>query len=392
MDLSEILEIAISNGRDLASNIATNKFGSENPADRKIERRWMQTSAADLVGVSRQTIAKAEEDGRLPPPDKEANSRGIPRRMGYTIDQIDYMRDVFKTRPGRSEEDDAQVISICGHKGGSWKTGTCVHFAQWLAMKGYKTLIIDMDPQATASLYHGYVADHNVFKDDTALPFLLGETDDLSHCIKPTAWPGLEIIPSCLEMHQLETDLLKRDQANELEHPPHLMLRAGIDTIMDQYDIILIDGSPNIGQGTVNMVCAADIILAPTPAELNDYLSTAQFFEALRDIMAHIDLGGFEPDLRVLVTKYSHITGSSSQWMTKQIRETWGAMVLNNFLSNTEEIGKSQVRMRTIYEQAAAERSSNAAWNKAVSIYDPVFSEITNDVIRPRWASMEASA
>lgn len=387
MKLPEILELAIANGRTLAANIATSKFGSENPDDRKISRRWTLISAAELVGVSRQAIMKAEDDGRLPPPDKDLNTRGAERRIGYTIDQIDYMRDIFGTRPGRGEGDDAQVISICGHKGGSWKTGACVHLGQWSAMHGYKTLIIDMDPQATASLYHGYVADHNTFRQDTALPFLLGEAGDLSYCIKPTAWPGLDIIPGCLEMHRIETDLLKAADAGRLDYEPHMMLRAGIDTIMDQYDLILVDGSPNIGQATINMVCAADVILAPTPAELNDYLSTAQFFEALRDLMQHIDLGGFEPDLRVLITKYSHQSGSSSQWMAEQIRNTWGGMVLNNFLSNTEEIGKSQVRMRTIYEQAAAERSSNSSWNKAIRIYDPVFNEIISSVINPRWPS-----
>lgn len=391
MNLNEMLSIAIDNGRELASNIATQRFGGEQPEDRIITRRWAVVDAAKLAGVTRQRIHKAEKDGLLPPPDMKNDSRGASRRMGYTISQINQMRELFKTSPGRDPETDSPMV-ICanGHKGGSWKTTTSVYLAQWCSIQGYKTLLIDMDPQATASLYHGYVAEKNTFEEDTALPFLLGEKGDLSYCIKPTTWPSLDIIPSCLGMHRIESELVAKSDKGELEYEPHMMLRMGIESVYDAYDIIIVDGSPNIGIGTINMVCAADLILAPTPAELSDYMSTAQFFEALRDLMNGIDLEGFEPELKVLITKYSHITGSSTQWMADRIRDTWGSMVLNNMLSTTEEIGKAQVRMRTIYEQnSLEERSTPSAWNKANSIFNPVFEEIIRKVIEPKWKSKE---
>jgi chromosome partitioning protein len=388
MSLQETLEHAITNSRNLARDIATAQFGSDSPDARTISRRWTATDAARLVGVTRQAIDKAEEAGRLPAPDMTTDARGRPRKMGYTIYQIDNMRDVFETRPSRdSETDSPLVVSIAGHKGGSLKTSTAVHFAQWASMQGYRVLFMDMDPQATGSLYFGYVADVNVFRDDTALPYLLGERGDLTYCTKPSCWPGLDVIPSCLAMQSIETEMDRRSAADQLEHPVHLMLRAGLETVYDAYDLVIIDGSPNLGMGTISMICAADAIITPAPADLNDYMSTAQFFEALRDLLQGIDIGGFEPDLRVLITKYSHQTGSASAWMAEQIRNSWGGMVLANMVSMTDEVGKGQVRMRTIYEQSNDQRSTPSAWNKALSIWNPIFEEIVTRVINPRWPS-----
>ena len=391
MDLQQTLGVAIHNSRELARNIATYQFGNDSPEARTITRRWTITDAAALVGVSTQSIRKAEETKRLPAPDMSTDSRGRPRRMGYTIYQIDHMRDVFNTRPVPAHAA-PQVVSVAGHKGGSLKTSTAVHFAQWSSMAGRRVLFVDLDPQATASLYFGYVADVNTHADDTALPYLLGERGDLTYCIKPTCWPGLDIIPSCLALQRIESELERRAEAGELECDPHLMLRAGLETVFEAYDLVIIDGSPNLGMGTVNMICAADAIITPAPADLNDYMSTAQFFEGTRDLLAGIDLGGFEPDLRVLITKYSHQTGSGSAWMAERIRETWGSMVLNNMVSTTDEVSKGQVRMRTIYEQNSEQRSTPSAWAKAQSIWNPIFEEIMTRVIEPRWAAAAETA
>ncbi|SUG91010.1 plasmid-partitioning protein SopA [Salmonella enterica subsp. enterica] len=85
------------------------------------------------------------------------------------------------------------------------------------------------------------------------------------------------------------------EAAGKLPVPSHLLLRAAIESVWDSYDLIVIDSAPNLGIGTINVVCAADVIVVPTPAELYDYVSSLQFFTMLRDLIANVDLGGFEP-------------------------------------------------------------------------------------------------
>lgn len=385
MNLKERLDELIARGHTMTKMIAQAQFGDDSPEARTITRRWGITEAAELIGVTPQTIRNAEESGKLPPADTVVRGR-VPQRAGYTIGQINDMRDHFGTRPSRPDGQSPAVLAIAAHKGGAFKTSTSVHMAQWAALQGLRVLLIDAtDPQATASLYHGYVPDLHIHAKDTLLPYYLGERDNAEYAIKPTCWPNLDIIPSCLAIHRIESEIEVLEAAGKLPVPSHLLLRAAIESVWDSYDLIVIDSAPNLGIGTINVVCAADVIVVPTPAELYDYVSSLQFFTMLRDLIANVDLGGFEPDVRVLVTKYSSAVGNQSAWMDEQIRNAWGGMVLKEVVRLTDEVGKGQVRMRTVFEQAANQRSTPTAWRNAVAIWEPVCREIYERLIKTRW-------
>ncbi|EAA8668763.1 plasmid-partitioning protein SopA [Salmonella enterica subsp. enterica serovar Typhimurium] len=385
MNLKERLDDLIARGHTMTKMIAQAQFGDDSPEARTITRRWGITEAAELIGVTPQTIRNAEESGKLPPADTVVRGR-VPQRAGYTIGQINDMRDHFGTRPSRPDGQSPAVLAIAAHKGGAFKTSTSVHMAQWAALQGLRVLLIDAtDPQATASLYHGYVPDLHIHAEDTLLPYYLGERDNAEYAIKPTCWPNLDIIPSCLAIHRIESEIEVLEAAGKLPVPSHLLLRAAIESVWDSYDLIVIDSAPNLGIGTINVVCAADVIVVPTPAELYDYVSSLQFFTMLRDLIANVDLGGFEPDVRVLVTKYSSAVGNQSAWMDEQIRNAWGGMVLKEVVRLTDEVGKGQVRMRTVFEQAANQRSTPTAWRNAVAIWEPVCREIYERLIKTRW-------
>ncbi|EKR1546730.1 plasmid-partitioning protein SopA [Salmonella enterica] len=385
MNLKERLDELIARGHTMTKMIAQAQFGDDSPEARTITRRWGITEAAELIGVTPQTIRNAEESGKLPPADTVVRGR-VPQRAGYTIGQINDMRDHFSTRPSRPDGQSPAVLAIAAHKGGAFKTSTSVHMAQWAALQGLRVLLIDAtDPQATASLYHGYVPDLHIHAEDTLLPYYLGERDNAEYAIKPTCWPNLDIIPSCLAIHRIESEIEVLEAAGKLPVPSHLLLRAAIESVWDSYDLIVIDSAPNLGIGTINVVCAADVIVVPTPAELYDYVSSLQFFTMLRDLIANVDLGGFEPDVRVLVTKYSSAVGNQSAWMDEQIRNAWGGMVLKEVVRLTDEVGKGQVRMRTVFEQAANQRSTPTAWRNAVAIWEPVCREIYERLIKTRW-------
>lgn len=385
MGLLQTLDQCIERGQAMTRAIAVAQFGDDSPEARKITRRWGITEAADLVGVTPQAIRDAEKSGRMPVPDMEKRGR-VEQRIGYTIEQINYMREVFGTVRRRPENADPVVLAVAAHKGGAYKTSSSVHLAQWLALQGLRVLLVEgNDPQATASMYHGYIPDLNIHADDTLLPFYLGERDNAEYAIKTTCWPNLDIIPSCLSLHRIETELMAR--ADELPQQPHMMLRAAIESVWDAYDVIVIDSAPNLGIGTINVTCAADVIVVPTPAELYDYTSTLQFFTMLREMLGTVDLGmeGFEPEVRILLTKYSNASGSQSPWMEEQIRDAWGSLVLKEVVRVTDEVGKGQIRMRTIFEQAIDQRSSTGAWRNALAIWEPVCKEIFDKLIKPHW-------
>ena len=385
MGLMEKLDKCIAAGHAMTRAIALAQFNDDSPEARKITRRWRIGETADLVGVTTQAIRDAEKSGRLPYPDMELRGR-VEQRAGYTIEQINHMRDVFGTRIRRPEDTLPPVLGVTAHKGGVYKTSTGVHLSQSLALKGLRVLLVEgNDPQGTASMYHGYVPDLHIHAKETLLPFYLGERDDASYAIKPTCWPGLDIIPSCLALHRIETELMSAYDQGLLPTEPHMMLRLAIETVAHDYDVVVIDSAPNLGTGAINVVCASDVLIVPTPAELFDYTSALQFFTMLRDLLKKVDLQGFEPDVRILLTKYSSDPNSQSPWMEEQIRDAWGSMVLKNVVRETNEVGKGQIRMRTVFEQAIDQRSSTGAWKNALTIWESVCNEIFDRLIKPRW-------
>src|SRR5690606_12155358 len=91
MKLIETLDQCIERGQDMTRAIAIAQFGDDSPEARQITRRWGITEAAELVGVTPQAIRDAEKSQRLPVPDMERRGR-VEQRIGYTIQQINYMR------------------------------------------------------------------------------------------------------------------------------------------------------------------------------------------------------------------------------------------------------------------------------------------------------------
>lgn len=386
MALKETLTKALSRAMQTAEKVETSQFGTTDYRDRNIQRRWGMKDAAELVGVSRQTIDKAEKEGRLPAPDRRENGS----KAGYTIYQINDMMAAFGTAPHRKPGDEPQVISVCGHKGGGWKTSTTVHLGQWLALQGYRVLLVDHDPQGTCSLYHGYTP-MRVKDDETLLPWYLGEQHDLTYAINNTYWPGLDIIPSNPSVDNVKLELPRMAERGELPFEPHLMLHEGLETIKDRYDFIIVDGTPDLSDITINMVFAADLILCPTPAVFADYISTSQFFKMMLEMIDEIDDSGFEPDLRVIVTHYDGRPNSQSHTMDDIIRASWAGMVMKNVIRKTEEVPKAQLNMRTVFEQASSERSNHGAYKTALAIFEPAFEEILNELMLPKWPSKQGA-
>lgn len=378
--LTALWESCISNSMTMRQQVAADLFGDDvPPTERVITRRFSQEDAAKLVGVSRASLQRAEKDGRIAAPDLSPAGG----RLGYTIYQLDAIRQVFGTAPWQSR---AVTVAVASNKGGSYKTSVAVHLSQWLALQGYRVLLVDTDPQGTAGDYFGY-SSRWVDTGSTIAQWMFGQADSLDYAIHPTCWPRLDIIPASQELQRIDRELDKLD----LPYPPHLMLRAGLDGLTDRYDAIIIDGAPNLADGTIAQVFAADVMLCPTPAELHDTASTEQFFQLLHGITAHLpdDQIWAVPDVRILVTKVSSVPTSSSKVLADKIRVCWGGLVLDSQVKVTEEVGKAQMRLRTVFEQDREQRSSPAAWKGACAMWEAVFTEVMDKLIKPRWGKQD---
>src|SRR5207245_941460 len=126
-----------------------------------------------MVGRDRTTLGRAEREIGMQAP---ARNPGNNRRVGYSLEQIQAFRMHFGTVPWRDPATYAPLVIACQNfKGGVGKSTTCVNFGHFLALKGYRVLIVDTDSQATTTSMFGYVPDAEITSENTILPYLASE-------------------------------------------------------------------------------------------------------------------------------------------------------------------------------------------------------------------------
>jgi chromosome partitioning protein len=130
-------------GQDLTTRL---RNASVHPHESKSLRSFSIGQTAEMVGVSTSRIRELEREGRIAPKDSEAKMRT------YTLAEVNSIRDILNRRPRRPAGQQAMVISVVNQKGGAGKTSTSVHAAQFLALKGYRVLVLDCDPQASTTM------------------------------------------------------------------------------------------------------------------------------------------------------------------------------------------------------------------------------------------------
>lgn len=149
------------------------------------------------------------------------------------------------------------IIAITNQKGGVGKTTTCINLAAAAAEKGQKVLICDADPQCNASLGLGLNEENYAGSDLYAL--LLGAVT-LEQAIKESGRKNIDIIPATVDLAAAEKEL------RSIEGFPFI-LKHVLEEAKDNYDIIMIDCPPSLGNITINALFATDAVIIPVQAE-----------------------------------------------------------------------------------------------------------------------------
>jgi len=218
----------------------------------------------------------------------------------------------------------ARVISSANTKGGVGKTTTCVSLSEAFAASGMRTLLIDLDTQANASLLvFGHAGDEHLFRaindyatisDWLLVNFSGGEQRRLSEFIvtnasdvtfkgKPLA---LDLIPSSPRLRNTERELIfnltKKGYSMEaLQNQVGKRLRDDLNLLKMQYDVILFDCPPGISVMTETVLAASHLIIVPT---IPDFMSTLGLDLFTGDIMKNLRDRDIATLPVVLATRY----------------------------------------------------------------------------------------
>lgn len=351
-------------------------------ADERREPTFPIGRAAELVGRTPAALRDAERDGRLPPPPRTESNR----RVGYTLAQLNDMRGVFSTRPWRDADDPCSVVAVQNFKGGVGKSTVSVHLAQYLAIHGYRVLLIDCDSQASATTLFGYVPDLDLDEEETLYPFLRQEElTSLDYAVRKTHFDGLDLIPANLRLFQSEYELaarMARGNGALLDR-----LAQGVASVADRYDIVVIDPPPALGAISLSVLRAANALVVPVPPTVMDFSSTAAFLAMLDETMQVLDQRGLSPELSFLRFVASKVDENKSMQkeLIKLMRQIFGTAMIRSPLKDSAEIDNATARLMTVYELDGPV-TSRAVRDRCLAYLDGVNSEIELD-IRSTWPS-----
>ncbi|MDO8425431.1 MAG: AAA family ATPase [bacterium] len=185
----------------------------------------------------------------------------------------------------------AQCIAVVNQKGGVGKTTTALSLASYLAESGKFVLLVDMDPQANATV--GLGIDYRQVERGV-YEALAGDSDPRT-MVMHTAVEGLHCMPAAPALAGANVELVQAERRERRLADALLVLR-------NSYDIILIDCPPSLGLLTLNALCAADQILIPVQAEYYALEGLGQLMETIELVRQEL-----HPNLRILgaiVTMY----------------------------------------------------------------------------------------
>src|SRR5690606_8891116 len=173
-------------------------------------RRFQIAEVAGFLGVTQSHLRQLHADGKGP----EAEVVG--GRRFYTALQMLELRDFLEANkksdrrmyvPRRRKGEELQVVSVVNFKGGSGKTTTAAHLAQYLALTGHRVLAVDLDPQASLTSLFGIQPELDEVNSLYEALRLDDERKPIVDVIRKTNSPGLEVIPASLLLQEYEYDV-----------------------------------------------------------------------------------------------------------------------------------------------------------------------------------------
>jgi chromosome partitioning protein len=248
------------------------------------------------------------------------------------------MSETSTLRRGRG----TRVIAVANQKGGVGKTTTAINLATALAAIKEKVLIIDLDPQGNASTGLGIPHARRIVN---SYHVLMGETPIQSSIVN-TAIPGLDIVPSGIDLSGAEIELVSVDKRE-------FCLRERLADGAGDYDYILIDCPPALGLLTVNALVAAQAVLVPLQCEFFALEGISHLVRTIERIKK-----AFNPILEIqgiILTMFDK-RNNLSDMVANDVREYFGDKVYKTVIPRNVRVSEapSHGRPVIIYDMTCA--------------------------------------
>lgn len=350
------------------------------PTATKLAPALGSAQLADLCGVDKSRIAYRLTRGDLPVGSIQGN------RREWSMGEAQLWSRDFRSEHMRPKGAAGITITVANFKGGVAKTTSAVTLAQGLSMRGHKVLLLDLDPQGSATTLFGVLPDAEVDTEHTAMPLFAGDQDDLAYAIRTTYWPSIDLVCAAPLLYGAEFVLPAR-QAKDPGFEFWRVLDRGLDTLREAYDVIVIDTPPSLSYVTINALMAADGVIMPLPPSALDFASSAQFWDLFSDLCNQlIRSRGKNKSFEFIDVLLSRVEASdaASSVVRQWVLEGYGDKVLPIEIPKTAVAATASAEFGTVYDLPRGSVSSKT-FARARDAYDRMC-ELVEQQIRAVWA------
>lgn len=368
------------NAENLAAALESHMLKVFAPDATKVLRRFSAGEAAGLLGISTSFLRKLHFEERI----AEVHMTPGGRRH-YTAEDVQTIRAHLDATAkvqgtylrGRRPADKVQVLSFLNFKGGSGKTTSAIHTAQRFAMKGYRVLAVDIDPQASLTTLFGYRPEYDFLHSGTIYDAIrYDDPQPLSQIVQKTFFTGIDLAPGGLILQEFEHET-PRALMDNIRPPFFSRMAEALGEVEADYDIIIFDCPPQLGYLTMSALCASTGVLITVVPNMLDIASMSQFLQmasSLLDVVSEAGAGMEFDFLRFLINRYEPNDGPQQQ-MVAFLRQLFGDEVMVSTMLKSTAISDAGLTQQTLYEVERSQFHRNT-YDRAVESLNQVNDEI----------------
>ena len=353
------------------------------PFPRKHAPKFTSAQVATLCKLDKQRFHYLTTKGELPP----GVSRGAGRSREFSLEEALQWVQATTDRPKRPLGRRGRIVTVANFKGGVAKTTTAVAAAQALTLLGRKVLLIDCDPQGTATQLCGWAPDAEISEEKTLLPLIYGNESTVHYAIQETYWHNLDLIAASSALFDAEFEIPSK-VLNDSKVAFWDIVRRGLLPVADDYDVIVIDTPPALSYLTINALIASDAILLPCPPEALDFASSTQFWNLFTDIARK--LPGVREEKRfdfvnIILTKVK--SDDVSKVVREWLQKAYGDRVLPFEIPESSVPKGASAQLSTVYDLTRPD-GSMAAYNRYKEPLDRLAEHLDDQFVRA-WTKTE---